>query len=261
MTTVNRHYDASELEAYVDGELDAVRSAELAAWLSRHPDAQGVAEVLRYQRAGLHALFDGLLRQPVPPRLLAMLRRREGGSLRRLMQPAQLAWVLAGALLVALSAVLGWFAHGYALGQQAHEQRLQAFLAQVQSAHALYAMVERGETMDQARLDTILDSVTERLEGTIRTPQDEERYHLLDGRLIPTAGGAAAHFLFADPEDRRISLYVGSGWGTELTDTVEQRDGLTYYYWSDGPLTYALAAPVEAGYLREMVTTLYPPDR
>jgi hypothetical protein len=32
-------------------------------------------------------------------------------------------------------------------------------------------------------------------------------------------------------------------------------------YWSDGPLTYALAAPVEQGYLRELGARLYPhPD-
>jgi len=257
-----RYYDEAELEAYVDGELDAVRSAEIAAWLTRHPEAQAAAETIRYQNAGLQALFEGQLRQPVPERLEAVLRSREpevGRPRRRLLPLYGLA---AAAMLVLLvtSATAGWMLHDLRTTQQAQTQRVEAFLDQVQSAYMLYAMSELQSSFDEARLETILNTVTQRLDAEIRQPQHHEGYRLLDGQLIPTAGSLAAVFLIGDPDDRRISLYVQRSWEPPTSGAqLAHREDFSFYYWSDGPLTYALAAPVEQDYLRDLGGRLYPP--
>jgi len=126
-----RRYDESELEAYVDGELDAVRCAELAAWLSRNPEAQALAETLRYQNAGLHAVFDSLLGAPVPSRLLARL----GGPRRkRRLGHIPLMWLVTGGLLLVASALMGWLAHGYSLSGQALGEKREAQLRLLEQA-------------------------------------------------------------------------------------------------------------------------------
>lgn len=262
-----RYYDEAELEAYVDGELDAVRSAEIAAWLTRHPEAQAAAETIRYQNAGLRALFEGQLREAVPERLQAAVAREQRGERRRRrfwpfrrVSPFH-GLAAAAAMLLLLAAVgVGWMLHDLRTTQYAQLQRVEGFLDQVQSAYSLYAMSETQSGIDDARLQAILSTVAERLDAEIRQPQHPEGYRLVDGQLIPTAGSLAAVFLLSDPDGRRISLYVQSSWEPPPSGAqLAHREDLSFYYWADGPLTYALAAAVEEDYLRDLSGRLYPP--
>ena len=69
----------SELNALVDGELDAVRQAEIEAWLAENPDtAQRVARY-RAQNADLHALYDDILNEQFPPKIAAAFETRRNG--------------------------------------------------------------------------------------------------------------------------------------------------------------------------------------
>jgi hypothetical protein len=70
-------YDDETLMAYVDGELDGARRAEIEAALGRDPElARRVAEH-RALRARLSDAFEPVLRQPVPAQLEKLAR---GGS-------------------------------------------------------------------------------------------------------------------------------------------------------------------------------------
>lgn len=256
-----RYYDEAELEAYVDGELDSVRSAEIAAWLTRHPEAQAAAETIRYQNAGLRALFEGQLLQPLPERLLAAARR--GAEVRPLAPRRRpMFYGLAAAAAVVLlvgSAAAGWMLHDLQTMQRAQMQRVEVFLDQVQSAYSLYATSEAQTGFDEERLQRILATLAERFNAEMRQPSHPEGYRLIDGQLIPTAGGLAAIFLLSDPDDRRISLYVQNSWEPPPSQAqLAHRENLSFYYWSDGPLTYALAAPVADDYLRDLSGRLYP---
>ena len=60
----------ADLQAYTDGQLDPLRLAEVEAWLAVHPnDAERVA-AYRQQNAALHALFDPVLNEAIPQRLI-----------------------------------------------------------------------------------------------------------------------------------------------------------------------------------------------
>src|SRR6185312_12105095 len=65
-----------DLHAYIDGHLEPAEAARVAAYLARHPEAAALVEAYRAQTAGLHALYDKILDEPVPPELLVLLRRR-----------------------------------------------------------------------------------------------------------------------------------------------------------------------------------------
>lgn len=63
-----------EVNAYVDGALNAADAAEVGARLARHPAAAARAEAIRALTNALHAYFDAVLDEKPPPRLAATLR-------------------------------------------------------------------------------------------------------------------------------------------------------------------------------------------
>lgn len=69
MSERNLRIEDHELHAYVDGELPPARRAELDKALATDPElAAAVSELVALKRA-LHARFDDVLDEPVPPRL------------------------------------------------------------------------------------------------------------------------------------------------------------------------------------------------
>ena len=68
------------LGAYVDGELDADARAELEAAMATQPALAARMERLMKMRARLHAAFDPVLQEPIPPRLAEMLRGTENAT-------------------------------------------------------------------------------------------------------------------------------------------------------------------------------------
>jgi len=63
-----------DLHAWLDGELDLDEAAGTERRLSARPDEAARAMAYRAQVTGLHALYDPVLDEPIPERLLAPLR-------------------------------------------------------------------------------------------------------------------------------------------------------------------------------------------
>jgi anti-sigma factor RsiW len=62
-----------EVHDYVDGRLDDADRARIAAHLEAHPVDRARVETYRAITAGLHALYDPALREPVPEKMRALL--------------------------------------------------------------------------------------------------------------------------------------------------------------------------------------------
>ncbi|HRD92974.1 MAG TPA: hypothetical protein PK201_07580 [Accumulibacter sp.] len=67
--------DEVTLMAYVDGELDPRRAAEVEALLAEDAEARATVRMFRDSAASLRGPFDQVLREPVPERLLATVNR------------------------------------------------------------------------------------------------------------------------------------------------------------------------------------------
>ena len=63
--------DEETLMAYVDGELDPRRAAEVEALLAEDAEARATVQMFRDSAALVRGAFDPILREPVPARLLA----------------------------------------------------------------------------------------------------------------------------------------------------------------------------------------------
>ena len=85
----------ADLHAYVDGQLSPARRQEVEAYLAENPPAAAQVKCYRDINHGLHALYDPVLSEPLPPPLTAMPRPRP----RLWRAAAALGWVALGALL------------------------------------------------------------------------------------------------------------------------------------------------------------------
>src|SRR5689334_16529390 len=91
-----------DLQDYVDCRLDAGQQAEIAAYLAEHPEIAARVERYRAHIAGLHALYDGVLTEPIPRGMQTLLRRAAARRWRPRLAFAALALVAALAVGIAV---------------------------------------------------------------------------------------------------------------------------------------------------------------
>ena len=109
------NYDDEMLMAYVDGELDAKLSAEIAAAVEKEPALARRVEQQRAQRAKISGAFAKVLDQPVPDRLTRAAQANRGNVLKFPARPARAPaapwrareWAAMAASLL-LGAVISW---------------------------------------------------------------------------------------------------------------------------------------------------------
>ena len=109
--------DEETLMAYVDGELDPRRAAEVEALLAEDAEARATVRMFRDTTARIRSAFDPILREPVPARLLAAvnapatgkvsdIRLARRGALTRIFP--QTAWARAAAVALLVGAGAGY---------------------------------------------------------------------------------------------------------------------------------------------------------
>ncbi len=109
--------DEETLMAYVDGELDPHRAAEVEALLAEDAEARATVRMFRDSAAALRGAFDPILREPVPKRLLAAVNAPATGKVHdiRLARRSalsrflpQIAWAQAAAVALLVGAGAGY---------------------------------------------------------------------------------------------------------------------------------------------------------
>ncbi|HSD60067.1 MAG TPA: anti-sigma factor [Burkholderiales bacterium] len=237
----------NDLHAYADGELDPARLAEVEARLAADPAAAQRVALWRRQNEALHALFDGVLTEPVPARLLG--RPRPRWPLLRM--AAVVAWLAVGG-------VAGWALRGATPAAAPQGVQL-ARLAAV--AHAVYVPelrhpVEVGADQEQH----LVTWLSKRLGAPVKAPRlNELGYGLVGGRLLPAEEGPAAQFMYQDAEGHRLTLYVrtNAGGNRETAFRYARESGVSVFYWVEGSLGYALSADLEREELLRVAQSVY----
>lgn len=221
------HFD---LHAYVDEQLGPERRAEVEAYLTEHPDAAVLVADYRVQNDRLHALFDPVLNEPVPPRVLAP-RRAPRGSL----------WRIAAAVaLVALGALLGLAAMEWRDHRSYEAQVLHPALA----AYATFVAdknhaVEVGADQEVAMRNWL----SKRMGVDIAIPKfDPQGYALLGGRLLPGADKPNCQLIYQRSDGKRIALFMTREQGSvHHTMTFDARGQERIAHWSNGTLSFVIA--------------------
>lgn len=237
------------LHAYVDGRLDAVRAAEVEAWLAANTEAAERVRAYRAQNRALQALLDPVLDEPVPAALAATLHRP---------RPARPWRVAAAAAWVAIGTIAG-----YAL----HEWRAPPvvvatpFFERAAVAHVVYAAEVLHPVEVRAEQEAhLVQWLSKRLGQELRTPDFASLgYQLVGGRLLPGDRGPAAQFMYQDARGARLTLYVSTpGEGTPPTAfRYEEQAGTHVLYWMDRELGFALVGEQDRARLLDAAHLAY----
>jgi len=227
-----------DLHAYIDGHLDPVDAARVAAYLARHPEAAALVEAYRAQTAGLHALYDKILDEPLPEPMLALLRRRRSAAIWR-----GLAVAAAALALVMVSTGMGWWLNEARHGRVTAVP--DALVAEAQRAHRLFAGDARWASDFAAQRGAgLAQSLSERIGAPVTLPDVERAGLSLHGvRLVPTSSGTAAVLVYRDSAGRPASLFVAP---VAAADTPPRADSsgevITLYRVANG-MGYAVTLP------------------
>ena len=228
-----------ELQAYADGRVDPDQKAAIDAWLVEHPDEAERIETYHRFGDGLRALYDPVLEEPVPGRLM-----RSAGATRAWLPVAKAAiWLVVG---LAIGVLAGWQLHEWRTPPPVAVDPAAVMARRAAMAHATYSPevrhpVEVGADQEQH----LVTWLSKRLGTKVRAPRlDEAGMSLVGGRLLPGESGPVAQFMYQTPAGRRITLYVRAEarGHRETAFRYARENNVGVFYWIDGDCGYALAS-------------------
>jgi anti-sigma factor RsiW len=248
MTNRNMPVTEDELHAYVDNELPTERRADVEDWLASHPtDAERVRSWLAMADA-LHARYDSVVDEPVPPRL----------DIERLVrQPRKWFYGAVAATMAAFIAGggLGWVAHGAA----ASPSVFQNFTGDALDAHRLYVVEVRHPVevpgSERAHLQQWL---TKRCGWDVRAPElGATGLKLVGGRLLPGPTGPASFLMYESASGERFTVYTARA----KTETTQMRyakqDGDGALFWADRGVGYVVSGSTDRDRLTQVARLVY----
>lgn len=242
-----------DLLAWHASALDADQRDTLAARLSGDPVAQATLAEWRRQDAALGALYGPRAEEPPPARLTALIAtaRAARPTPRALSRPA--AWAAALAFVL-LGAGLGWGTRGLITPPETD--------AATAAARAFQTyVVEVAHPVEVPASDAVhlTKWVSRRLGHDIHAPDFASAgFTLMGGRVLPSATGAAALFLYQDAAGQRLALYVAPA--TQGDDTAFRffnTDGTQGFWWLDRDLCYAVTGTLPRDMLRRIAVMAY----
>ncbi len=238
----------ADLHAAADGCLEPDREEALEAHLAAHPgDAEKLAFYRQLNRE-LHAAYDPILAESGPANWAARPRRRWWQY-----PPARVA---AAFTLLLIGAGGGWILRDL----QAVPPDTLSLAQEAAVAHAIYvAEVRHPVEVPGSEEAHLVQWLSKRLGGPVKAPHLAALgYQLVGGRLLPSADGAAAQFMYENASGGRVTLYIRTG--TRHSDTAFrflEEDGLSVFYWRDATFGYALAAELPREPLLEICNAIY----
>ncbi|HEX7817586.1 anti-sigma factor [Dyella sp.] len=212
-----------ELHAYVDGQLDVARRAQVQAWLDDHPEM--AAEVAAWRRQA------ETLRTALPTYLLPTNAALDPVAVRRTVRRRrQRRLALCASLVIAIGV-------GGLGGWQARDMSMAAAHPPMQDALEAYRTFAtdrlRPVEMDASHASDLETWLSARVGRPMSLP-DLQGYgfKLLGGRLLSTSDGAAALVMYEDSQGQRMTLYVRPS--TRFPGNLSgsrQDNGLLAKYW------------------------------
>lgn len=224
----------AELNAYVDGALDADRRAAVEAHLADTPRDRARVVAWQEQAETLRALYAHVADEPVParlsPRRIAAERRH--GMLRALTA------VAAALVLVLAGGAGGWIGRGLV----APDAAALTLVREAEAAHALYEPEVLHPVEVSGRDGAhLVKWLSKRLDRTLSAPDlTAEGFALVGGRLLPSGSRAAALLMYENGSGARVTLYVLPGVGEETAMRFSDSGRLTAVSWQTGRLDCVL---------------------
>lgn len=223
-----------ELQAYVDGQLDAMRHAEIKALAAADAGLTGWIDRLRAENQQLRAALASLPPLKPEPRLDPVAIRR-GLARRRQTRLAVAASVL---LAFGLGGVGGWQGHGMVM------QSTSLPMADAVQAYRLFS--ESGNPVvdiaagEPGKLQNWLD-----MHFVHAAPMPDLKsygFRPVGGRLMATEQGSAAMVLYRDDRGETVLFYIRPPGHTAIGRGSRREGDLLAQYWADQGYHYAVVS-------------------
>ena len=246
----------TELQAYLDGELDDTRARAVELFMADHPEEAARARSYRRQMALLRRAYRPLIERPIPPTIPGTLQAAAQGSRER--RGGRFAAIAAaGLMLLAAGAGSGWWLRGVVPADAPVEQ---AFVSDAVAAHLTYAVeVRHPVEVGRDEEDHLVTWLSRRLGVQLTAPDlKASGWELVGGRLLPASIGPAAQFMYQDATGRRVTLYVRAAGNPEETAFRFARHGsLSAFYWQEGGAAWALLGELPRSELLRLAHAVY----
>lgn len=255
----------SDLQAYVDGQLDARRRPVVEAYLAANPDEAARIEAYRAQNARLNELFAGEMGRPLGGSLAGLERRLS----RAMERQRSVRRALASAACVALAVGLG-----YALWPPADRRGDDGVRPTPVAVSGPLTTVAAGsggqgypgqpvsaeiETGDRAKLTDWFAERVDRIPATAPN-LDSLGLSLVGGRVVSTAHGPAIQFVYRGDAGDQVVLFVASSENESQSPyyaTIATiRDGQVALHWRDGRHVYGLTGNMAREVLFDVAQTV-----
>jgi anti-sigma factor RsiW len=195
-----------ELNAFVDGQLQADQRAAVEQYLSANPQAARRVSLDMASRNALRSAFAAKATEPLPPEL--NLNRLIEQRLRQRRVP----WRVAASIVLAVGvgAAGGWVLHTRPT-PTFPERAMSALNGQALASYSVYVTDRNHPTeVPASERDHLIRWLSNRLSRTV-VPPDLSAYGLtlIGGRLLATEqGNPAALFVYEDSHGKRVSLLM-----------------------------------------------------
>jgi anti-sigma factor RsiW len=243
-----------DLLRHVDGGLPPDEAAAIERAAAADPALAARLEADRATNAAIHAAFDPVLAEPVPPRLLQPGRAREPATPRRI-----LGRIAAAVALLAVGGAGGWFARDV-LAPEVGGPAAGVLPRVAASAHRVFAVEVRHPVEVGANEEAhLVQWLSRRLGSAIRAPQLVDfGYQLVGGRLLVASGAPAAQLMYQTAAGQRLTLFVATNPDNrETAFRFAEENGASVFYWYDGPLGYALSGEIGRADLLPIARAVY----
>lgn len=238
-----------DLHAYVDGQLDADRRAQVEGYLASQPQAREQVRQWREQNQALHRLYDGVMNEAVPMQLTAVLKP----------QPMMRS-LAAGIACLACGLLAGWFAHGVLAPPQAASGPA-TFARNALAAHVLFVAEKRHPVeVSVEQQGHLLAWLSKRLNAPIRAPNlQHQGFSLLGGRLLSGEEGPLAQLMYESAAGERLTLTVRHTTGQQPEGGFQllEKNGNAVFYWIDRHYGYALSGSMTKSRMLEVAQAVH----
>lgn len=238
--TQTPNIDETMLHAYVDGELDANTALEVEEWLRKNPEDLARVELWQRQSVALHQTYDSVLEEPVPYNWNALVSENSGNRWSDWGRPA---------LAAGIAFAVGIFT-GLSLTSDGEDKSAEGLQIahNATSAHIVYAAeVRHPVEVPASDAAHLVGWLSKRLGHQLTAPDlTQTGYALIGGRLLAHDSQPAAQFMYEHADGQRLTLYVAANPAQgETAFRITNTDGITSFYWLNGPLGFALSGEIQ----------------
>jgi anti-sigma factor RsiW len=246
----------TDLSAWLDGELEPERRAQIDAWLREHPEAAARARLWAADRDALRTRFDPVLAEPVP---LALVHRLW-------LAPVYPRWVQAAVVagLLVAGGVIGaagmWQWQVQRPGSTLAAGTPAGWVQRAALAHSVYVPEPLHAVEVKAQEEHLARWLTRRINIEVKLYDlRDEGFELVGGRLLPDAGGKSAQLMYENPQThQRVTVYLRKPDANTNTEFRYQQQGeLGMFYWVEAGAGCALVGALPKERLLALAQAIY----